>query len=226
MQVINAELAGPVPVFIYANKNGAHFPYHHGYRGDGTIPQDATAGAKAESIRTYINNLRWNVDHALADFLDNADLSETLVLYTSDHGQNFDPDRLTHCSVENPDPREALVPMMAMTGDAALKARLSDAAGKSFNRTSHFELVASVIDIMGYRHGGIAEAHGHSLFAGPPAADAGFTTGDIFGLFRSQVRWNAIDLSADYLENEARNLAPSTTPVNVSAANELRPSYR
>ena len=226
MEVIKQELAGSGPVFIYANKNGAHFPYHHGVRDDGSQLQAAAAGSKTEVIKSYIDNIRWNVDRVLADFLDTADLSGTLVLYTSDHGQNFEPDRLTHCSVEDADPREGLVPMMAMTGNGETRARLRIAARQSFNRTNHFQLVPSVLDIMGYRHGEIAEMHGRSLFAKPWSTSARFTTGDIFGLFRTEVRWSAIDLSQDYLEDEARRLAASSGEVNLSAADGLRPSYR
>ncbi len=230
MAVVQQELAGADPVFVYANKNGAHFPYQHGYRESRSMlaqdGADQSPTSKTALIRSYINNIRWNVDGVLSDFLDAVDLRETLVLYTSDHGQNFDPDRLTHCSIEDADPREGLVPMMAMTDDGKTLDRLRDAARRSFNRTSHFQLVPSVLDMMGYTHDEIAEMHGQSVFGQIASTDAEFTTGDIFGLFRAEVRRSPIDLSQDYLEQETRRLAASGAAVSISAADALRPSYR
>ena len=204
MNVVKQELAQDGPVFIYGNKNGAHFPYHHGYPAQGAPfevdgPQDLSA-SKASIIKSYLNNIRWNVDRLIADFLDTTDLSDTVVLYTSDHGQAFNPGGITHCSVENPDPREGLVPMLAMTGHPAVLRRLKSLAEQSQARTNHFQIAPTVLSLMGYSSQIISESHGPSLFEGPQSEfSIGFSSGDIFGLFRQNVRWNDLDLSRSYL---------------------------
>ncbi len=211
MNVVKQELAQAGPVFIYANKNGAHFPYHHGYPAQGAPfkvngPQDLSA-SKASTIKSYLNNIRWNVDRLLADFLDTTNLSDTVVLYTSDHGQAFNPGGITHCSVDNPDPREGLVPMLAMTSHPAVLRRLKSSAKKSWAKTSHFQIAPTVLGLMGYSSQTIGKSHGSSLFEDPlPEFSIGFSSGDIFGLFRQNVRWNDLDLTKSYLEAEARQL--------------------
>lgn len=211
MNVVKQELAQAGPVFIYANKNGAHFPYHHGYPAQGAPfkvdgPLDSSA-SKASMIKSYLNNIRWNVDRLLADFLDTTNLSDTVVLYTSDHGQALNPGEITHCSVDNPDPREGLVPMLAMTSHPIVLSRLMSSAEKSWAKTNHFQIAPTVLSLMGYSSQTIGKSHGPSLFEDPlPEFGTGFSSGDIFGLFRQNVRWNDLDLTKSYLEAEARQL--------------------
>ena len=219
LKVVQEELAGPVPVFIYANKNGAHFPYDHGYPADEARfhPTETEAGAATTQtlINSYRNNMRWSVDRFFGEFLDNTDLAHTLVLYTSDHGQNFQTGRLSHCTVEGADPREGLVPMMVVTQVPALRKMFDVAAGANLARTSHFQIAPTVLELMGFEPATLKENHGPSLFDDAGNTNA-FTSGDIFGLFSDEVRWNAVDPGADYLEAYARTLGMSLarSPVN------------
>ncbi|MFN0263339.1 sulfatase-like hydrolase/transferase [Tepidamorphus sp. 3E244] len=206
LKVVEEEIAGGEPVFIYANKNGAHFPYDHGYPATEAkfTPVDSSLAKSTTQtlVNSYRNNVAWNVDRFFAELLADAKLDDTLVLYTSDHAQNFQTGRLTHCTVEDPDPREAFVPMMAITQDAALEARLREAAARNHANTDHFQISPTLFELMGFDKQTITASHGQSLFEvvdGPKR----FTTGDIFGLFKDDVRWNDIDLDADYLEPEA-----------------------
>jgi glucan phosphoethanolaminetransferase (alkaline phosphatase superfamily) len=49
------------------------------------------------------------------------------MIYTSDHGQNFSPGRLTHCSsLSNFDPQEGIVPLMVATDDDGLRRRFAE----------------------------------------------------------------------------------------------------
>lgn len=93
LKVVEEELAGDVPVFVYANKNGAHFPYDHGYPKKEAVftPVDAdmAASTTATLVNSYRNNLRWTVDLFFARLIEGTDFDDTMVLYTSDHGQNF-----------------------------------------------------------------------------------------------------------------------------------------
>jgi len=191
------------PVFIYANKNGAHFPYDEGYPESEAVfrPTVEETGDTASPIRvnSYRNVIRWSVDGFFQKLFDTADLSHTAIVYTSDHGQAFADGRLTHCSVENPDPREGLVPLMAITGDAGLKARFARGADLNRQRASHFAITPTLLDLMGYGAKDVRTAYGASLFEAGDGA-AAFTSGDLFGLFRNEVSWTALDLKANHKE--------------------------
>ncbi len=132
LEEIKKRLHGKQPVFIYANKEGAHFPYDEGYPASAAVfkPTVAATGDESGPVRvdSYRNVVRWSVDGFFRRFFDEVDLKNTAVIYTSDHGQNLVDGHFTHCSMENPDPREGLVPLMAITGDPVLKARFAKGA--------------------------------------------------------------------------------------------------
>jgi lipid A ethanolaminephosphotransferase len=224
LDTVIAELRSSEPVFIFANKNGAHFPYDNGYpaservfrptmteamhkatRDDlagRTLANYVAGGPTATRVNSYRNSVRWSVDRFFKRLLDEADLDDAVVLYTSDHGQQFDSDRLSHCTVERPDPREALVPLLAITPNAALRSRFAEAAAASRGHASHFALAPTILALLGYAREDLAPVYGPGLFETNRRAP-GFTTGDIFGLFSEKVRWHPVDLNRPYLEPEA-----------------------
>lgn len=191
------------PVFIYANKNGAHFPYDEAYPAKQTIfgPTVTSAGQKTAEFRinSYFNVLAWSVDKFFGRLFKDVDLSKTAIIYTSDHGQALIDGKLTHCSVKNANPREGLVPMMAITGIPSLKQRFKTAAEAHRNTTSHFQIRPTVLELMGYNPTQIKKKYGASLFE-KNSFPTRFTSGDIFGVFRADVRWNDIDLTRDWRE--------------------------
>ena len=209
LKVVEEELRSDKPVFIYANKNGAHFPYDHGYPRDrqkfGTGEMVLEKKDATDLITSYRNNIAWTVDEFFGQLARNNDLSETLVVYTSDHGQNFEVGKHMHCSVRNANPREALVPMFTLTGNETLHQRLRKAAEKNWATTTHFQLTPTLLTMMGYAPDLVAARHGKTLFDAPTGPTR-FTSGDIFGLFSGSVYWNDIDLKADYLEPQAAAL--------------------
>lgn len=209
LDLILKELEGDDPVFIYANKNGAHFPYDKGYPAEATLFQPAMARSPEEimpsRVNAYRNVIRWSVDRIFQRLFEEADLDETLVIYTSDHGQFFSSALFTQCTIEKPDPRQALVPLFVIAPEE-LKSRFASAAGASKGHGSHFTIMPTVLRLMGYEQADIATIYGPSLLEAntqPPA----FTTGDVLGLFSSKVRWHPIDLTRSYLEPEAERSA-------------------
>lgn len=204
LDVVLQELKRDEPVFIYANKNGAHFPYDRGYPAS-EAPFAPTMSESAQDtmqgrINSYRNVVKWSVDRFFKRLFAEADLSETVILYTSDHGQAFVPGRLTHCSVDNPDPREALVPLFALTDDARLRTMLAAAARVQGGHASHFSIAPTALALMGYSAGDLAALGSVSLLE-PRIGATSFTTGDVFGLFSATVRWHDIDLARSYLES-------------------------
>ena len=205
LDIVKAELESDRPVLVYANKNGAHFPYDEGYPRDQAVfrPTVSETGSNAtqERINSYRNVVRWSTDRLFKRLFDETSLEDSVIIYTSDHGQNFQPGRLTHCTVEAPDPREGLVPLFVITGNEALRARLARAASESAGHASHFAIAPTVFELLGYDRADVVATFGPSLFD-RSTRKTEFTSGDIFGLF-SQPRRHPIDLSRDYLEHEA-----------------------
>ncbi len=115
LDIVREELEGDQPVFIYGNKNGAHFPYDTAFPASETVfkPSATNGKGKHARINSYRNSIVWTVDRFFQQMATHVNLDETLLFYTSDHGQAFSEGRLSHCTVHGPDPREALVPLMA-----------------------------------------------------------------------------------------------------------------
>lgn len=207
LDIVMKEIKPDKPVLIYANKNGAHFPYDQGYPESARLfqptmsqsPTDTSAGR----INSFRNVIRWSVDRIMAKLIRDTDgLKDTVVIYTSDHGQNLDPKHLTHCSVENPNPREGLVPLFVATGNPALQARFAKAAAESRFHGSHFSVAPTILDLLGYDKQAVAKAYGASLMD-KSTRETKFTSGDIFGLFAEKPRWHPVDLTKSYLEPAA-----------------------
>ncbi|HVV60501.1 MAG TPA: sulfatase-like hydrolase/transferase [Pseudolabrys sp.] len=206
LDIVINELKSDKPVFIYANKNGAHFPYDNGYPMSARVFRPTMNEVEKDETQSRVNSFRnvvkWSVDRFMKRLFDEAALKDTVIIYTSDHGQNFNPARLSHCTVEDPDPREGLVPLFVYTDNKELKSRFADAAKASMGHASHFSIIPTVLELFGYGHEDVEKIYGESLLeknTRPPE----FTTGDIFGLFSSKVRWHPLDLTKSYLEPAA-----------------------
>jgi glucan phosphoethanolaminetransferase (alkaline phosphatase superfamily) len=153
LKVIEQEIRKPGKTFIYANKNGAHFPY------DSAYPVEETGFTPTETdkpnevfakVNSYRNAIHWSVDTFFDEAISKWNLDDALVIYTSDHGQNLTSGRLTHCSTKNPDPREALVPLLAITGIEPIDEALRYGAHVNKNAASHFAIIPTVLGFMGY----------------------------------------------------------------------------
>ncbi|WP_143277419.1 sulfatase-like hydrolase/transferase [Bordetella genomosp. 9] len=139
--------------FILINKDGAHFPYAD------YIPPASVSGDKVTDYRAAIR-------HNSADFL--ATLrhglsADTIVFYTSDHGQNLTT-RATHCNTgDEATAEEYRVPFLVLATDPAVQARLRQAALIQHDRLTHLEFSESVREALGYRFEGVK-----SLYAAAP----------------------------------------------------------
>lgn len=203
LKVIEKELQSDQPVFIYANKNGAHFPYDQGYPKSNTkfrpTVQEAGEDNTQTRVNSYLNVLNWSVDKFFDKFFTSLNLDETAVIYTSDHGQAVYNGKLTHCSTSNVDPREGLVPLLTITNNKRLKARFAKGAKLNVGRASHFQIRSTVLDMMGFPKSEVLQKYGPSMFVQGPA-NTKFLAGDIFGVFRSEPYWTSLDLTKNYKE--------------------------
>lgn len=179
-------LADPEPKFILINKLGAHFPVHDKYpdsamrympvldRGkyaDVTDTGSRTGfGGSPEDWRRYRNSYRntllFNVSEFFSRILANADLSNTTLIYTADHGQNLhergEPGLSTHCG-SVPKPEEAAVPLVVIEGSEAQSLDWAGGVGANHDQSSHFMIFPTLLQLMHYQDDGIAATYGPSL---------------------------------------------------------------
>jgi glucan phosphoethanolaminetransferase (alkaline phosphatase superfamily) len=163
-------LLDPSPMFIFVEKFGIHVPYDKMYP-----PSQNPFGAdlsrfdlrdRENMLKHYENGLRWTVDHFFEQVLEPPVPHDTLILYTSDHGQSLSEENrmTTHCNQgRNAVRGEADVPLFALTDDLQWNSALKAAARDNFGRASHFEIFATLLAAMGYDHDWTRLHYGGSL---------------------------------------------------------------
>jgi glucan phosphoethanolaminetransferase (alkaline phosphatase superfamily) len=216
LDIINKEFAKPGPVFIYANKQGMHFPYDQNYYTDfgPHHPEQSEVGTIEinSMLNSYRNAVDWNVDKFFAEFAKRISMKDLAMVYTSDHGQYFAPHEATHCKSSDSHPQMAYVPMFAYVDSAAGMSELAQGAAQSKGRANHFQIAPTMLHWMGFAEADIAAHYPESLHTGTKLEPA-YTLGDIFGLFSSDVEWVKIDLEKNYLEPETAKAVESLTAV-------------
>jgi glucan phosphoethanolaminetransferase (alkaline phosphatase superfamily) len=149
------------PAFIYVEKFGVHFPYSDKYPLDfHALPTpleshtdwsvDTFLGLHDEptehEIAHYPSAIAWSVDEFFRKLLPVVDLSNTLIVYTSDHGQSLLPGRFAHCSMAQAVPRgEEYVPLFAITSVPEFEQGLEKGAAHGFDQFSHFEIFPTLL---------------------------------------------------------------------------------
>jgi lipid A ethanolaminephosphotransferase len=113
-------------------------------------------------------------------------MSGKAMIYTSDHGQSLLEGGYagTHCTVgPNIAVGEALVPLFAITGDAALRTELTAASRRMHNKASHFDIFPTLLMALGYARAEVQAAYGAGLF-GEPGGPRRFLSG-----FKTTAAW-------------------------------------
>ena len=132
------------------------------------LPPPGGGKSVDREIALYPNAIAWSVDEFFKNLLPAVDLSNTLIIYTSDHGQSLLPGRFTHCSTTpNAAVSEAYVPLFATTSDPEFKQRLESGAASNFGHFSHFEVFPTLLLAMGYDKGWVNKTYGPSLMDSP-----------------------------------------------------------
>ncbi len=180
------------PAFIYMSKYGAHLPYSTKYPSNFHVsPLDPGSGTSNHQdaivwsvnidaflrsflppfdheIAHYPNAIAWSVDEFFRTVLPGVDLTKTLIVYTSDHGQSLLPGHFSHCSSTAPiPPGQAYVPLFALTSEPEFKRRLEKRAVPGFGQVSHFEVFPTLLLAMGYDAGWVNRTYGASLMDSP-----------------------------------------------------------
>ena len=123
---------------------------------------------REREIAQYPNAIAWSVDEFFRNLLPAIDLSKTLIIYTSDHGQSLLPGHFTHCSTTRVAPGEAYVPLFASTSVPDFKRGLEQGAANDFGGFSHFEIFPTLLLAMGYDRDWVKKSYGPSLMDSPP----------------------------------------------------------
>jgi len=194
VRIVLEELARGDRVLIYANKNGGHFPYALGSP-EGVEPSGSLSVTDRfmTEVFNYAKAVKWSSDRTMARLVREANWTGTTMIYTADHGQNFSPGRLTHCtSGTNVDPTEGIVPLLVASGDGDLKDRFRKVAASHPGHGTHFAIPPTLLELMGYPREDIAAAYEGSLLQ-ELSWKPQFVSDDILGLFSQGPTWHDVD---------------------------------
>ena len=171
LSLVNNEKTSTDKNFIVLVKYGAHFPYlltydqkftsfkpvlEHSYGG-------MTFDNREKQLNTYLNSLHFNVDLYLKKMLEKIDLKESVVFYTSDHGQNIlESEGLSrpHCNNENVVKNEVSVPLFLFSNNA--KELFPKKEDKFY---SQIQIFSTTLSFLGYPSN-IVSAYGKTLKEG------------------------------------------------------------
>ena len=190
-------LRRPNRTFVLLNKYGMHFPYFRSHPDDFSffspaLEQGEPMNDREKSLNAYMNGLRWSVDDWFEKLLsESEDFRPYVLIYTSDHGQNIvdDGSLATHCR-----PRanrfEGLVPMVIFSNSVAVLEPFRSALESGHNKTSHFQIFPSLMNLAGYDADWVKLHYGASLSEAPQTRPE-FFVGDLHG--RGSIRrWISI----------------------------------
>ncbi len=185
IQEINTALLENKKNFLFVVKRGAHFhweknsypeserAFHPSLEsGDPLIKENRT-----KAINSYQNSILWTVDkffESLLPLLNFPDRDDTILFYTSDHGQSIiENDRFsTHCDSTDPHLNQGIVPFLIFPKSA--KSLFTSKVHK--NHYNHYQLFPSTVKLMGYDQ----YENGNSIFENPAKKQI-FFSGDLFG---------------------------------------------
>jgi glucan phosphoethanolaminetransferase (alkaline phosphatase superfamily) len=205
------------PQLVVVNKVGAHFPVHDKYpdafmayrptlpRGQfvevaDTGKRDGFNGQPDDWVlyrNAYKNTLLWNVGEFFTRVFAQADMSNALLIYTSDHGQDLhergNPGLNLHCGGD-PVQEEGLVPLVVIQGDQLRTLDWQKALAGNKDRSSHYNIFPTLLQLMGYDLAGIESVYGKPLSV--PTADE-FTFNYRFNArLGAKPEWKYIDLNS------------------------------
>ncbi|HFE39591.1 MAG TPA: hypothetical protein ENK06_14445 [Gammaproteobacteria bacterium] len=175
-----------IPNFIYINKLGVHFPYEGKYpenfsehKPHMSLFEPLGNSTREQLINSYKNAISWNIDGFFKPLINSGQLQNTVVIYTSDHGQNLlDQGTATHCNRSNSSPYQALVPLLIMTRDKILLDTFKKASITNKNAVSHFNIFPTILTLMGYPAGLVEKDYTKTLFS-PIQRLGKFSTGNL-----------------------------------------------
>ncbi len=172
--------------FVYFIKHGSHFKWQLSYPKSNevfkptlSIYEGLDFDNREKAVNTYLNSIKWGVDDFFNFLLNEIDTKDTLIIYTSDHGQNIIENNIliTHGLAINPPSTMANVPLLIYANDIGyIKSKFDNI---KLNSYSQYQIFPTLLDIMGYEDK-IIEQYGLPFWK---ASDdkLQFFSGQIFG---------------------------------------------
>lgn len=145
--------------FIVVNKSGVHFPYKKTYPASAVVwtdnPPNGVGEANIDLVNHYDNGLLYNSESFFGPLLaDGNVLANTLIVYTSDHGEALDATRFQpHCGRAK---LEARVPLMMM-------GRVPEGVDTAF-KAHHSNIFPTLLDFMQVPNEARVTQYAYSLF--------------------------------------------------------------
>ncbi len=180
-KLVNDQINNNNKNFILVMKKGAHFPYDNIGIEKKFVPNMETSNMRNESSEKIINSYKNLVYHNTNLFFKSLDVNEenTIFIYTSDHGQNFEKlnERLTHCSTIEPTKTEGEVPLFIF---GQFKEDNFNSLTKQIlhrGKNSHYDIPFFLMDFAGYSDTDI-----ENLMGTPVPVDS-FVYGNVYGFF-------------------------------------------
>ena len=200
--------------FILVNKIGAHFPVNDKFPNSharyspmlqrksldvSEAPADELDGRQSNWVlyrNSYRNTLLWNVGAFFDRFFAEAEIGDSTIIYTSDHGQTFHERReygeATHCT-GNTQIEEAVVPLVVIGGPARDHSRWAQAAQQNHDKQSTYRVFPTLLGLMGYAETDFEKTYGNNILSDQPDP---FTFNDNFSArLGSDPVWIPIPLS-------------------------------
>lgn len=215
-------LSEPGSHFVYLNKMGCHFPYegkypassavfsptmtrtYFGNESDPRVKKSSGVGEndgrqRLRFVNSYKNCLAWNIGKFFDTLLSQQSLTDTAIVYTSDHGQDFHEDGSpgfgTHCSDGPAPPGEGIVPMAVLTREPVTRDLFRESARVNHGRASGFNVFPTLLHLMGYRLEDLDSANRFepSLLNPLPQGEQKFLS-TYFVRFGQKPVWNGIQI--------------------------------
>jgi len=182
--------------FIFIVKQGSHFQWEYTYPKEARyfLPTLERTDAlslklKENAINSYLNSIKYNVDLFFKYFLKDINFfsrDDTLIIYTSDHGQSIleEGRTATHCDSKNPPLSQGIVPLLLFVPE---EDKIFKGRDLKVNSHSHYQIFPTIQKLMGYK-----DIKAETLLDDKKESKQIFVSGDIFG--RSSLQRNDIDL--------------------------------
>ena len=172
--------------FIIVNKIGGHFPINDKYpdqymKYKPSLPRGMFVNISDSGSRegfsgqsdawmmyrnSYRNTILWGVGHFFEEILNNANLNNAVIIYTSDHGQDLHEDGRpgvgTHCS-SSPVMEEGMVPLVVIKGSKLNTLDWNFNFKNNKNSTSHYNIFPTILSLMLYEAEEVDAVYGKSL---------------------------------------------------------------
>lgn len=139
------------PTFTIIIKKGSHFPYTNNFPKNQRIDFEMNEYQKEKIMRIdYFKSVLYQSDNFIKNIERLNIKSKTLIIFTSDHGQNLEDKKgFTHgTSGKPPYQGEGLVPMVIITNSK--DEQLQNHLAFNFGKTSHFNIIPTILESMGY----------------------------------------------------------------------------